>query len=60
MRFCGCSAALKPDSLVKVFLLSNGEQFVDSASLIRSEAADTPYHRHAFRFAEKSGQWDLQ
>jgi DNA-binding response OmpR family regulator len=58
--FCGCSAAMKPASLVNVFLLSGGEQFVGSASLIRSEVTDTPYPRHAFRFVEKSGPWVLQ
>jgi len=58
--FCGCSAALKPASLLNVFLLSGGEQSVGSARVIRSEATDTPYPRHAFRFVEKSGQWVLQ
>ncbi len=57
---CGCSAALKLGSLVQVFLLSGGEQFVGSARVVRSEATDTPYPRHAFQFVEKSGQWVLQ
>jgi hypothetical protein len=57
---CGCSAALKLGSLVQVFLLSGGEQFVGSAQVVRSEATDTPYPRHAFKFVEKSGQWVLQ
>ena len=57
---CGCSAALKLGSLVQVFLLSGGEQFVGSARVVRSEATDTPYPRHAFLFVEKSGQWVLQ
>jgi DNA-binding response OmpR family regulator len=58
--FCGCSAALKPASLVDVFLLSGGEQSVGSARVIRSEATDTPYPHHAFRLVEKSGPWVLQ
>jgi DNA-binding response OmpR family regulator len=58
--FCGCSAALKPASLVDVFLLSGGEQSVGSARAIRSDATDTPYPHHAFRFVEKSGPWVLQ
>jgi DNA-binding response OmpR family regulator len=58
--FCGCSVAVKPASLVNVFLLSGGEQFVGSARLIRSEVTDSPYPHHAFRFVEKSGQWVLQ
>jgi DNA-binding response OmpR family regulator len=57
---CGCSAALKLGSLVQVFLLSGGEQFVGSAQVVRSEATDTPYPHHAFKFVEKSGQWVLQ
>ena len=57
---CGCTAALKLGSLVQVFLLSGGEQFVGTARVVRSEATDTPYPRHAFHFVEKSGQWVLQ
>jgi DNA-binding response OmpR family regulator len=57
---CGCTASLNSNSVVKVFLLSGGEQFVGSARVIRSESADTPYPRYAFRFVEKSGQWMLQ
>jgi DNA-binding response OmpR family regulator len=57
---CGCTAPLKLGSLVQVFLLSGGEQFVGSARLVRSESTDTPYPRHAFQFVEKLGQWVLQ
>jgi DNA-binding response OmpR family regulator len=56
----GCSASLKSGSVVDVFLLSGTEQFVGRAHVVRSEAADTPYPRYAFRFSEKSGQWVLQ
>jgi DNA-binding response OmpR family regulator len=58
--FCGCTALLNSDSVVKVFLLSGGEQFVGTARVIRSESTETPYPRYAFRFVEKSGQWVLQ
>ena len=57
---CGCSATLHPDSVVNVFLLSGGEQFVGTARVIRSECTDTPYPRYAFRFVEKTGVWVLQ
>jgi DNA-binding response OmpR family regulator len=57
---CGCSAALKLGSLVNVFLLSGSEQLVGSARVVRSEATETPYPRHAFQFVEKPGQWVLQ
>jgi DNA-binding response OmpR family regulator len=57
---CGCTASLNSDSVVQVFLLSGGEQFVGSARVIRSESTESPYPRYAFRFIEKSGQWVLQ
>ena len=57
---CGCSASLHSDSVVQVFLLSGGQQFVGSARVVRSESTETPYPRYAFRFLEKSGQWVLQ
>jgi response regulator RpfG family c-di-GMP phosphodiesterase len=57
---CGCTASLNTESVVNVFLLSGGEQFVGKARVIRSESTDTPYPRYAFRFVEKSGQWVLQ
>jgi hypothetical protein len=57
---CGCTIALKPDSVANVFLFNGGEQFVGSARVVRSETTETPYPRYAFRFVEKSGQWVLQ
>ena len=57
---CGCTASLNTDSVVDVFLLSGGEQFVGKARVVRSESTETPYPRYAFRFVEKSGQWVLQ
>jgi DNA-binding response OmpR family regulator len=57
---CGCIAKLKIDSLVDVYLLTGGEQFVGKARVVRSEAEDTPYPRYAFRIVEKAGDWVLQ
>jgi hypothetical protein len=57
---CGCTAKLKKDSIVDVYLVTGGEQFVGKARTIRSEAEDTPYPRYAFRFVEKVGEWVLQ
>jgi DNA-binding response OmpR family regulator len=57
---CGCTASLNSSTVVNVFLLSGGEQFVGTARVIRSESTETPYPRYAFRFVEKSGQWVLQ
>jgi DNA-binding response OmpR family regulator len=56
----GCTASLNTDSVVNVFLLSGGEQFVGRARVVRSESTETPYPRYAFRFVEKLGQWVLQ
>jgi DNA-binding response OmpR family regulator len=56
---CGCTAVLKKDSVVDVFLISGKEQFVGKASVVRSEASETPYPRYAFRFIEKAGDWVL-
>jgi len=57
---CGCSASLSSGSIVKIFLLSGGEQFVGTSRVIRSDSTETPYPRYAFRFVEKSGPWVLQ
>ena len=57
---CGCAASLNSDSVVQVFLLSDGEQLIGRARVVRSESTETPYPRYAFRFVEKSGQWVLQ
>jgi len=40
---CGCKAKLKIDSVVEVYLVTGGEQFVGKARTVRSEAEDTPY-----------------
>ncbi len=57
---CGCTAVLENDSIMEVFLASGGGQFVGRARTVRSEAAETPYPRYAFRFVEKVGDWVLQ
>lgn len=57
---CGCMAKLKVDSVVDVYLVTGGEQFVGKARTVRCEAEDTPYPRYGFRFVEKAGDWVLQ
>lgn len=57
---CGCTAALRKDSIVQVFLKGGGEQLVGKARIVRSDASVTPYPRYAFRFVEKTGTWVLQ
>jgi twitching motility two-component system response regulator PilH len=57
---CGCTAKLKNDSMIEVYLVSGGTKLVGKARVVRSEGSDTPYPRYAFRFVEKVGEWILQ
>ena len=57
---CGCTALLKKDAVVEVYLVSGGTKFVGKARVVRSEGCDTPYPRYAFRFVQKEGDWILQ
>jgi two-component system, cell cycle sensor histidine kinase and response regulator CckA len=57
---CGCTALLKKDSTIEVYLVSGGTKFVGKARVVRSERCDTSYPRYAFRFVEKEGDWILQ
>lgn len=57
---CGCTARLKTDSAIEVYLVSGGTKLVGTARVVRSEGSDTPYPRYAFRFVEKEGEWILQ
>jgi DNA-binding response OmpR family regulator len=57
---CGCSAILKKDSTVDVYLISGGTNHVGKARVVRCELSDTPYPLYAFRFVEKYGDWVLR
>ena len=57
---CGCTAPLKADSTVEVYLVSGGTKFIGKARVVRSEGCDTPYPRYVFRFVRKEGDWILQ
>lgn len=58
--FCGCTALLKKDSTIEVYLISGGTKFVGKALVVRSEGCDTPYPRYAFRFVQTEGDWILR
>jgi DNA-binding response OmpR family regulator len=58
--FCGCTALLKNESVVEVYLVSGGLKFVGKARVVRSEGCETSYPRYAFRFVQKEGDWILQ
>lgn len=57
---CGCTAPLKKDSVIEVFLISGGVQFVGKARVVRSENPETPYPRYGFCFVERAGDWVLR
>ena len=57
---CGCTAVLKKDSTVQVYMVSGGPQLIGTARVLRRDECDTRYPRYAFRFVEKQGQWVLQ
>jgi DNA-binding response OmpR family regulator len=57
---CGCTAQLKMESTVDVYLVKGGTKFAGKAHVVRSEGCDTPYPRYAFRFVQKEADWILQ
>jgi len=58
--FCGCTAQLKKESTIEVYLVKGEAKFIGKARVVRSEGCDTPYPHYAFRFVEKEGDWILQ
>jgi DNA-binding response OmpR family regulator len=57
---CGCTAALKEDSTIEVYLTSGGTKFVGKARVVWFDACNTSYPRYGIRFIEKDGDWILQ
>ena len=57
---CTCTAVLRKDSIVEVFLVTGEERSVGRARAVSAEWRDTPLPRYGFRFLEKPGQWVLQ
>jgi DNA-binding response OmpR family regulator len=59
---CGSAAALQKESLVDVYLLSDGgkDKYVGKARTVRSEAVSEFGRRYGFRFTEKTGPWILE
>ncbi len=57
---CSCTAALRKDSVVEVFLVAGEERSVGRARAVSAEWLDTPLPRYGFRFLEKPSQWILQ
>ena len=57
---CCCTAELATDSIVEVFLKSNGENYVGKARIAHSSSKNAPLWRYGCRFIEKTGPWVLQ
>jgi hypothetical protein len=57
---CGCTVRLKNESVIEVYLVSGGTEFVGNARVVRSEENETPYPRYGFHFVQKEGEWILQ
>jgi DNA-binding NtrC family response regulator len=57
---CCCTAELATDSIVEVFLNSNGENYVGKARIAHSSSKNAPLWHYGCRFIEKAGPWVLQ
>jgi DNA-binding response OmpR family regulator len=57
---CGCTTALKKDSMIEVYLTSGQTRYVGRAHVVWSDECNTPYPRYGFRFVDKQGSWILQ
>jgi CheY-like chemotaxis protein len=57
---CSGTTELAIASVVKVYLMSNGSNYVGTASVVHSSTKSPSIWRHGCRFVEKSGPWILQ
>jgi len=57
---CVCTTELAKGADVDVFLFGDGEHFVGTANVVRTEMKSTPYPRYGFRFSKKPTDWVLQ
>ncbi len=57
---CSCTAELPTDSIVDVYLTSNGEEYVGKAKIVHSDSKGGALRRYGCRFIEKTGSWVLQ
>jgi CheY-like chemotaxis protein len=56
---CICSAEMSVDSIVEVFLTTNGPHYVGKAKIVYSDTKAAPLRHYGFRFTEKTGPWVL-
>jgi DNA-binding response OmpR family regulator len=57
---CTGTTERAPTSVVKVYLISNGSNYVGKARIVHSSSKNASIWRHGCRFVEKSGPWILQ
>ncbi|MFZ0211199.1 MAG: response regulator [Candidatus Acidiferrales bacterium] len=57
---CGCTAVVKKDAIVDVFLMSAGQQAVGKARVARVEWPETPGQRCGFQFVSDPLDWVLR
>jgi DNA-binding response OmpR family regulator len=57
---CTGTTELAATSVVKVYLISNGPNYVGTARIVHSSSKNASIWRHGCRFVEKSGPWILQ
>jgi DNA-binding response OmpR family regulator len=57
---CACAAVLTVNAIVDVYLLSEEQERVGKARVVRTESPSTQYPRYAFKFTEIMGGWVLQ
>lgn len=56
---CICSAEMPVNSIVEVFLTTNGPLYVGKAKIVYSDAKAASLRHYGFRFTEKAGPWVL-
>jgi hypothetical protein len=57
---CNCGAHLANESVLDVYLTSQGEDFVGKARIVHSRPGEAAKRLYGCRFIEKSGRWVLQ
>ena len=57
---CTCGANFPIDSIVDVYLTSNGEDYVGKAKIVHCDSKGAPLRHYGCTFTEKTGPWVLQ
>jgi DNA-binding response OmpR family regulator len=56
---CACRASVSEGTIVKVYLASNGQQFIGKAEVVRVNSPGTPSQMCDFQFIAKPADWVL-